>query len=237
MDVGFTARMEDALDQVADGALDWIRLMRDFAGEFNAALNTAARDMDSVKAGISAGISCPECGKDMLIKFGKAGPFLACSAYPACRCTKNFTRDERGKLKIAERQPEKAAVMGTCPECGKDLLLKKARTGSRFIACSGYPGCKYARPFSTGVRCPRCGEGEIVEKSSKRGKLFYSCARYPQCDYALWDFPVETPCPECGSPLLTRRQFRGGSILCCPNKKCKFKVSEAAAKADDHVSA
>lgn len=226
MDVGFTAEMEDLLDQVADGKQDWVKLIDNFTKEFNPALTLAAKDMDSVKGGLSTGVTCPECGKEMLVKFGKAGPFLACSGYPDCKCTKNFSRDENGNVRVEEREQQEAQVMGTCPDCGKDLVLKRARTGSRFIACSGYPACKHAEPFSTGVKCPKCGQGEIVEKSSRRGKIFYSCSRYPDCDYALWDYPVEEPCPSCGSPLLVRKQLKAGPVLACPNKECKFKKAD-----------
>ena len=115
--------------------------------------------------------------------------------------------------------------MGKCPQCGKDLHLKKSRTGSRFIACSGYPECKHAAPYSTGVTCPKCKEGRMVEKSSRRGKVFYSCERYPSCDYAVWDFPVAEPCPDCGSPILVKKFTRGKNLLSCPNKECKYKKS------------
>jgi DNA topoisomerase-1 len=101
--------------------------------------------------------------------------------------------------------------------------LKKARTGSRFIACSGYPACKHAEPFSTGVACPKCKEGRIVEKSSHRGKIFYSCDQYPKCDYALWYYPVSASCPDCGSPVLVKKLLRGKNYLACPNKECKYK--------------
>ena len=112
----------------------------------------------------------------------------------------------------------------TCPECGKDLVLKRSRTGSRFIACSGYPDCKHAEPYSTGVPCPREGcNGVLVEKSSKRGKIFYSCSNYPQCDYALWDWPIAEPCPECGSPLLVLKNTKAkGKFIACPEKTCKY---------------
>lgn len=226
MDVGFTAEMEDKLDQVADGKQDWVKLIDNFAHEFNPVLEQASKDMDSVKGGMSTGVNCPECGKEMLVKFGKAGPFLACSGYPECKSTSNFSRDEQGNVQMVEREAQAAQVMGTCPDCGKELHLKRARTGSRFIACSGYPECKHAEPFSTGVKCPKCQEGEIVEKSSRRGKIFYSCSRYPQCDYALWDYPVEEPCPNCGSPLLVRKNLKAGPVLACPNKECKFKKAD-----------
>ena len=103
-------------------------------------------------------------------------------------------------------------------------MLKRSRTGSRFIACSGYPDCKHAEPYSTGVPCPREGcNGVLVEKSSKRGKIFYSCSNYPQCDYALWDWPIAEPCPECGSPLLVMKNTKAkGKFIACPEKTCKY---------------
>ncbi|MDR2892820.1 MAG: type I DNA topoisomerase [Deltaproteobacteria bacterium] len=225
MDVGFTAQMEDALDKVADGDQDWVALLNGFAAEFNPTLEKAAQAMKTVKGGMPAGVDCPDCGKPMQVKFGKAGPFLACSGYPECRCTRNFSRDASGAVQIEEKLPETAEVMGKCPQCGKDLHLKKSRTGSRFIACSGYPDCKHTAPFSTGVTCPKCGEGRMVEKSSRRGKIFYSCERYPNCDYAVWDFPVAEPCPDCGSPILVKKFTRGKNLLACPNKECKYKKS------------
>jgi DNA topoisomerase-1 len=225
MNVGFTAQMEDALDQVADGRQNWVELLDKFSAEFNPTLQKATMSMDSVKGGLEAGLNCLACGKPMLIKFGKAGPFLACGGYPDCRNTANFTRDEQGNVQVEERQPEKAQIMGTCSLCGKDLVLKKARTGSRFIACSGYPDCKHAAPFPTGVSCPKCKEGNIVEKSSKKGKIFYACDRYPNCDYAIWDYPVSEPCPNCGSPILTHKTTRTGTLLACPSRSCKYKKS------------
>ncbi len=225
MDVGFTAQMEDSLDRVADGEQNWIKLLNDFSAEFNPALQKASKDMDSVKGGMESGLKCPDCGKDLLIKFGKAGQFLACSGYPDCRFTSNFSRDEQGTVQIEQRQAPELQRVGTCPLCGKDLVLKKSRTGSRFIACTGYPACTHAQPFSTGVPCPRCADGRIVEKSSKKGKIFYACDQYPKCDYALWDYPVQQPCPECGSPILTRKTTRAGTSLVCPNKTCKYKKS------------
>ena len=112
--------------------------------------------------------------------------------------------------------------MGDCPQCGKDLVIKKARTGSSFIACTGYPDCKHAAPLSTGVPCPRCGKGSLVEKSTKRGKIFYSCDQYPQCDFALWEKPVPGPCPRCNSPYLVEKKSRDGIKVICPVKGCGF---------------
>ena len=190
MDVGFTAEMESLLDKVADGDQQWVDLMHAFAADFNPTLAAAAKNMQSVKGGLPTDLACPDCGKPLMIKFGKAGPFLACSGYPDCRFTSNFQRTEDGRLEIVAPQKPELEKVGECPRCGKDLVIKHARTGSRFIACTGYPDCNYTAPMATGVMCPRCGEGRMVEKSTKRGKLFYSCDRYPQCDFALWDKPV-----------------------------------------------
>ena len=223
MDVRFTAQMETLLDNVAEGKLNWTQLMSDFMNDFNPTLETAAKEMESVKQGLETDLTCSECGKPMMIKFGKAGTFLACSGYPDCKNTSNFTRDDNGNVVLVERPKEELQKMGECPDCGKDLVLKRTRTGGRFIACTGYPECKHAKPFSTGVKCPRCNEGEIVEKSSRSGKIFYSCSRYPKCDYALWNYPVEEECPQCDSKLLTIKTTKArGKHLACPEKTCRY---------------
>ena len=229
MDVGFTAQMEASLDRVAEGEERWGDLMRRFAGDFNPTLEAAAKNMRSVKGGLETGLNCPDCGKPLVIKFGKAGQFLACSGYPECRHTSNFTRDGEGRIVPVAPEKRQLEVVGSCPRCGRDLAVKKARTGSRFIACTGYPECDYAAPFSTGVPCPRCGEGTLVEKSSKRGKLFFSCDQYPKCDFALWDRPVAETCPRCGSPYLVEKRNRDGETrLLCPVKGCGFTKGEDA---------
>ncbi len=223
MDVGFTAQMEQNLDKVADGERNWVDLMQAFNADFIPTLDAAAKNMQTVKGGMDTHIECPDCGKALMIKFGKAGSFLACSGYPECSYTSNFERDENGVVIPVAREQMVQEVVGTCPECQSDLVIKKARTGSRFIACTGYPKCKHAAPFSTKVPCPRCDKGELVEKSSKKGKIFYSCNTYPQCDYALWDMPIAEPCPQCDSPLLTRKILRGGATkIVCPEKSCNY---------------
>lgn len=220
MDVGFTAQMEENLDKVAEGKENWVELLGKFSGTFNPTLEKASEAMKSIKTGLPSGLDCPECGKPTVIKFGKAGAFLACSGYPDCKFTSNFVREEDGTVRAVER--EALPSVGTCPDCGGDLVVKKARTGSRFIACTNYPECRHAEPFSTGVKCPRCKEGELVEKSSKRGKIFYSCNRYPQCDMALWDWPVEGECPKCNSPILVKKTSRGRTVIACPERTCRY---------------
>lgn len=224
MDVDFTAGMEERLDQVADGDANWVDLLKQFAGGFYATLKDAEKQMQSVKAGLETGLLCEQCGKPLVVKFGKAGPFLACTGYPDCSNTKNFTRDENGNITVVEAEPVQREKVGTCPDCGHDLVIKKSRTGSRFIACSNYPKCKHAQPFSTGVHCPREGcTGELVEKSSKRGKIFYSCNTFPKCDFALWDWPIAEPCPVCDSPVLVKKTTKAkGEHIACPNKSCRY---------------
>ncbi len=221
MDVKFTAQMEEKLDEVADGKQDWINLLRGFTDDFNPTLQQASKNMERMEQ--EANIDCPECSKPLMIKFGKAGEFLACSGYPECRYTNNFVRDEEGNVQIAERVKPEYEKAGTCPKCGEDTVIKKARTGSRFIACSAYPKCDHAAPFTTGVKCPNTDcTGDLVEKSTKRGKLFFACNRYPDCSYALWDMPIAEPCPECNFPILTKKTTKArGDHIACPN--CKYK--------------
>ena len=203
-------------------------LLRRFAGEFNPALDLAQKEMATVKGGLETDLVCEECGQPMRIKFGKAGSFLACAGYPACSNTKNFIRDGKGAIEIVEQEKLELEKVGECPLCGQDLVLKKSRTGSRFIACSGYPKCKHSQPFSTGVPCPREGcNGTLVEKSTRRGKVFYSCDQYPQCDYALWYWPIPEPCPLCGSKVLVRKVTKArGEHIACPEKGCKYVKEE-----------
>lgn len=222
MDVGFTAQMEEGLDKVAEGKAHWVELLRAFSDDFNPTLAAAAKNMQSVKGGIPADLPCPECGKPLMIKFGKAGAFLACSGYPGCNYTSNFSRNEEGRVEAVAAEKPQYEKVGQCPQCGRDLVIKKSRTGSSFIACTGYPECKYAAPLSTGVPCPRCQKGQLVEKSTKRGKIFYSCDQYPQCDFALWDKPVPGPCPRCNSPYLVEKKSRAGTKIMCPVKGCGY---------------
>ncbi|HDQ41179.1 MAG TPA: type I DNA topoisomerase [Desulfonatronum sp.] len=227
MDVDFTAQMEESLDQVAAGKQDWVSLMRSFTGEFYPILNKAKKDMAAVKAGVDAGLPCPECAKPLLIKFGKAGPFLACTGYPDCSFTGNFTRDESGAIKTVEKLPREEPVkVGTCPDCGGDVVLKKARTGSRFFACTSYPKCKYTQSYSTGVPCPAPGcTGELVERSSRFGSLFYSCSRYPDCTTSVPAPPVAQSCPKCGYPVMVKRHTeKRGNYLSCPQKTCRHYI-------------
>lgn len=221
MDVGFTAKMEEDLDKVADGELAWVKLLKDFSGDFNSTLAKAGEHMKAVKSGVETDMPCPKCGKALTIKFGKSGEFLACSGYPECKFTSNFIRNEQGEIELQTAPEQK--IVGTCPKCGGNAVEKRSHTGARFIACANYPKCDYTAPYSSGVTCPQCKTGVLVEKSTKRGKIFYSCSTYPKCDYALWDMPVAEHCPVCDSPLLVRKNTKTkGEHFACPNKSCSY---------------
>jgi DNA topoisomerase-1 len=157
---------------------------------------------------------CEKCGKPMVIKMGRFGKFLACTGYPDCKNTKQLTSS--GDIAPEETTNE------VCEKCGKPMVIKRGRFG-KFLGCSGYPECKTIKSMNnpTGVKCPKCGKGDIVERKSKRGKLFYSCNTYPACDFALWQKPTGEKCPTCDS-LLT---FAAKDMIRCSNKDCGFSKS------------
>ena len=111
----------------------------------------------------------------------------------------------------------------TCEKCGQPLVYKNGRYG-RFLACSGYPKCKHIQAEKSGVHCPEqgCG-GELIKKISKKGKVFYSCSNYPKCTFAIWDKPINRPCPDCHAPyLLEKENKKQGLHVKCPNEKCGY---------------
>jgi DNA topoisomerase-1 len=231
LDVEFTAAMENRLDEVEEGAVDWKKLLHDFYDPFAKTLELAQTEMRDVKREeIPTDVACEKCGSMMVIKWGKNGRFLGCSQYPECRNTKEYRTRDDGAIEVVKE--EKAGV--DCPNCGAPMVVKNGRFG-RFLACSTYPACKTTQPLDTGVTCPKCNQGKLLEKRSRKGKTFYSCSTYPQCDYALWDRPINEPCENCDSPFLvererTGRRNRGAPTgIVCP--KCNW-VKEAAAAAE-----
>jgi DNA topoisomerase-1 len=179
MDVRFTAQMEDMLDEIIEGKINWVEVLKEFYGPFKAALDEAEVKMEKVKKEIMTDELCPKCGSKLVIRQGRYGEFMACSTYPKCKFTKN-TPAEEAKAK---------AIQEICEKCGKPMVLKRGRFGE-FLACSGYPNCRNIKPIlkKLDAKCPKCS-GDLVERRTKKGKLFFSCANYPKCDFATWQRP------------------------------------------------
>jgi DNA topoisomerase I len=190
VDVQFTAGMEEKLDDIAQGELPWVPMMREFYDPFAETLDRAQRELQHVnqRAEITDQ-SCEKCGKPMAIKLGRFGRFLSCTGYPDCKNARPLNADDT--------PPEPTDEV--CENCGKPMLIKTGRYG-KFLSCSDYPDCKTSRPIlvKLGLTCPKCGEGDLVEKKGRTGRPFYGCARYPACDWVTWARPLSEPCETCG---------------------------------------
>jgi DNA topoisomerase I len=230
-DVAFTAKMENDLDLIATAEVRALEFLKRFYEPYHKELERAADDMLSVKGvGVATPLSCPQCQSQLHIKVGKNGPFLACNGYPECTYSRNYTRDEKGLVAPVEVAPDEKSDQ-VCEKCGQPMMIKDGRFG-KFLACNGYPECKNTRSLNsgssnreTGVKCPEkdCN-GDVVEKTSRRGKIFYGCNRYPECDFALWDKPVDAPCPKCDASFLVEKTTKkAGTIRKCHSRDCDYK--------------
>ena len=230
-DVEFTARMEENLDRVESLEIESLEILKQFYYPFKKDLDAASEDMLSVKGvGLPTGLNCPECGQQLRIKVGKNGHFLACSGYPDCNYSRDYTRDEKGKIQPTE-MPTDEVVDKICDKCGSSMVIKRGRYGE-FLACSAYPDCKHTQSLNSngannkiGVPCPEedC-DGEILERKSKRGKVFFGCSQFPKCEFATWDKPVDEECPQCGAKILVEKASKKqGTFLACLKKGCGFK--------------
>jgi DNA topoisomerase-1 len=229
--VEFTASMEDNLDRVETADLDALNLLKSFFEPFSRKLEAAAEGMLSVKGvGIATDLTCPQCGQHRLhIKVGKNGHFLACSGYPECTYSRDYERDEKGRVHPIEPNLE-AASDKVCPACKNPMVIKRGKYGE-FLACSGFPKCKHTESINgggsgngIGMDCPEAGcTGQIFEKRSKRGKVFYGCSRFPECTFATWDKPVAKPCPICQRPYLVEKSSKKkGVYLACTSRECGY---------------
>jgi DNA topoisomerase-1 len=235
VDYDFTARLEDELDAVSRGEEDWIPLLEKFWQPFKDRVdhthdNVQRADVTQEKIDEQ----CPKCGSQLAKRLGRNGVFIGCTSYPDCDYTRNLNDDA-----TASAEPEK--VGRDCPECGAELVFKQGRYG-RFIGCSGYPKCRFIEPLEkpkdTGVSCPKCREGTLMQRKSRRGKVFYSCSTYPKCDYAVWNEPIAEPCPNCGWPVLTiKTTKRSGTQKVCPQQECSFAEPYEPPPADPSDSA
>ena len=168
---------------------------------------------------------CENCGKVMVMRRGLFGPFMACPDYNADPPCKTFR-----KLSSKQQQKPPEPTGEACPECGKPLVLRQGAYGE-FVSCSGYPKCKYVKQnLIEGMKCPKCGEGNIAERRARRGNVFWGCTNYPKCDFTSNLKPVAKKCPECDSPYLVEKTLRSGVYLECPNKKKSAEEEVAAPK-------
>ena len=158
---------------------------------------------------------CEKCVKEMAEKEGRFGKFLACTGFPECKNTKNINED--GSIKSKEEEEKTKEV---CDKCGSPMVKKHGRYGP-FLACSNYPACKNIKGLEkgTGVACPQCGKGEIVQKRSRFGKFFFACNQYPDCKFALWTKPTGNKCPKCSALMV----FAKEGMEECSSKDCKHK--------------
>jgi DNA topoisomerase I len=229
----FTAQMEEQLDRVEDGQADWVKLLEGFYAPFKLDLEKAKIEMRDIKREEQATDQvCEKCGKPMVIKWGRNGHFLACSGYPECRNTKEYTRNADGSLTVVATTRPSDQI---CTTCGAPMVVKRGRFGE-FLACSRYPDCKTTSPLSLGVACPKpdCG-GYVTEKRSKRGKIFFGCSNYSktQCDFVSWDRPIPEPCPKCGAKFVVQKVSKAGTRIRCLNEGCGYSADAAEAEAPE----
>ncbi len=221
--VEFTSEMENELDKVEEGDLKWQEVLEDFYGPFSKALESVdtaslireAHDVEEVEKE-----PCPECGGKLTVKSGRFGPFIACTNYPDCRYTKPLKRDKKPDQPTDE----------ICQVCGSPMVIKTGRYGE-FLACTQYPKCKHSRPVPLGVKCPKCGTGDLAERRTRRGRSFFGCSNYPGCDFSTWYRPEPVRCPSCGYVGGERRSSKArGQYRRCLKCEHEFAVEEAVAE-------
>jgi DNA topoisomerase I len=191
VDYEYTARMEEELDDIAEGKRRWTQVVDELYTPLERQVEKADEEIErSDVTSEPIGETCPKCGKGNLVKkLGRAGMFISCDRFPEC----DYARDLEGERAEPEETDEE------CPECGAKMVVRRSRFGP-FLGCSRYPECKGKRSLdkTTGVTCPECGQGELVVRRTRRGKTFYGCNRYPECEFAVWQRPAREPCPRCG---------------------------------------
>ena len=239
MDYEFTARMESVLDEIEEGKVDWLEEMRRFYGAFSKWLEQAKTGMENLKAlEEKTEETCEKCGSPMVIRWGRFGKFLACSAYPECKNTRELvTPDDRIPATDDRGDESQGAVDGdrstandtkVCEQCGRPMVLKRGRYGL-FWACSGYPDCRNVlrlegkervAPEPTDEKCETCGAPMVIRQG--RYGRFLACSAYPKCR-TVRPLPIDVKCPRCGKALTQRRSKRGRSFYGCTGyPECTF---------------
>lgn len=215
MDYKFTAGMEEKLDKIAEKKAVWNIVLKEFYAPFMEVVNSVMKNPQKVV--IESDKKCPNCGRVMLVKTSRFGTqFLGCSGYPECKTIISLNNS----VELDDIGSETDISGEKCEKCGGDMVMKTGPYG-KYLECKE---CKNRRKYirSTGVKCPKCGEGTIIEKKSKYGKIFFGCNKYPDCSFALWDEPTGNTCPECGE-LLVKKNTKNGLFETCSNKTCSFR--------------
>jgi len=213
VDSGFTANMEEALDEIAEGKTSWQTTLKAFYAPFIQKIEEGKKNIKSLKVAIPTGEKCPKCTSELLLRKGKYGEFIACSNFPKCKYTKNIDGTE---IEGPEETDE------ICEKCGSAMVIKNSKRG-KFLACSAYPKCKNAKslepPKELKISCPECG-GKLQERQGKRGK-FFGCANYPKCKFIANNEPVDKKCPKCNYIMGIKKLKAGNFYICF---KCKHKI-------------
>ena len=194
VDTGFTARMEEDLDKIASGEVEWVPVVRDFFDPFHKRIEEKTKSVKKSDVTEEAtDRTCPKCGRPVVIKLGRFGRFYSCTGF---KKTKKGAPQPPGACDYAEPlegqvEPQLEIIDGEmCPECGRPLARRRGRYGP-FIGCTGYPDCKYVKKTQQkmGVVCPECGKGELVRRRGRGRSIFYGCERYPECTYTARELP------------------------------------------------
>lgn len=224
INITFTAKMEEDLDKIAQGEIDRDAVLNNFYTQFKKDLVAFGGTEVSQKA-IETSLTCPECEKPLVVRYGKSGQFAGCTGFPTCKFTSAVNRGEDGEFTLVQEDPATQAEMSdlTCPQCGKQLVKKMGKFGA-FFSCPGYPDCKYIHQDKLKTPCPQCNSA--LTKRRWRGGSFWGCEKYPECKFAIFGQVTETPCPLCKSPyLLVAKDKEGNEKHSCPNKACTYKVT------------
>jgi len=216
VDYQFTARMEEDLDDIAEGKKEWEPIVDEFYKPFHKNIEKKEKELkkeDVVNEETDK--VCDQCGKKMVIKLGRFGKFLSCSGYPDCKNAQPL--EEKTK---EEKELEKKLAGKKCDKCGEPMVIKRGRFGE-FLGCSAYPDCKNIKPIVklSGVKCPKCQSGQLVERRTRKGgKLFWGCNKFPKCKFATWDKPTDKKCKKCKGMLVEKKD----KLVCV---ECKEEVA------------
>jgi DNA topoisomerase I len=228
VDYQFTAKLENDLDLIAEGEAKWQPIIKEFYEPFHTNLENKYEviNKNDIMPEEKSTEVCDKCGAPMIIKTGRYGKFLACSAFPECKNIKSMPgadKNGNGQTDNEEIKELKEKYKDeVCEKCGSAMAIKVGKFGP-FLACTGYPKCKNLKNIGggnngTGITCPVCGKGEVVQKRSKRG-IFYACNQYPDCKTAFWGKPTGEKCPDCDSLLI--EDAKKGEVK-CSNKDCGY---------------